>query len=135
MRSHLTLSMLLFLLAAGVAPGTAQAGCYEGLGADELAAMMASASDTPVILDVRTEGEFRSRDGHIAGAILVPVDMLADVLPRLESLRDREVVVVCRSGNRSSYASSMLCREGFGQVSNLAGGMNAWVRAGLPTER
>jgi rhodanese-related sulfurtransferase len=41
------------------------------------------------------------------------------------------VVTVCRSGTRSGRAASLLAREGR-QVSNLAGGMYAWARAGLP---
>ncbi len=45
--------------------------------------------ELPVVLDVRTEGEFNGRGGHIAGAILVPVDVLPEVLDQLTTLRYR----------------------------------------------
>jgi len=48
--------------------------------------------------------------------------------------RDRRVVVVCRSGNRSARATALLVRSGFEAV-NLNGGMRAWAEAGLPVER
>jgi len=80
-----------------------------------------------VVLDVREQHEFRS--GHIPGALHIP---LGELRRRLRDLdRDRPVIAVCRSGNRSRVAARLLTREGY-QVENLRGGMIAWMREHLP---
>jgi rhodanese-related sulfurtransferase len=48
--------------------------------------------------------------------------------------REREIVCVCRSGNRSSSAARQLSAAGF-KAANLRGGMIAWRRAGLPVKK
>ena len=81
------------------------------------------------ILDVREPYEWDA--GHIEGAIHVP---LAAVLSGGErDLLDpsRPVVVVCRSGNRSELAATMLQARGY-DARNLEPGMEGWARAGLP---
>jgi rhodanese-related sulfurtransferase len=50
-------------------------------------------------------------------------------------MKNREIVVVCRAGVRSSTAAAILTALGFDQVSNLKGGMLEWHEAGLPVER
>ena len=89
----------------------------------------------PLLLDVREPEEFVGELGHIAGSLLVPLDALAQRLPKLIGYCDREVVVVCRAGARSASAGAMLRRAGFTRVENLAGGMLQWIRAGLPVQR
>ncbi len=82
-----------------------------------------------VLLDVREVDEWNA--GHAPGARHVPLGEVAD---RLNSLpRDRRLVVLCRSGHRSSTATALLVRSGFDAV-NLDGGMRAWAGAGLPLE-
>jgi len=82
-----------------------------------------------VLLDVREVGEWKA--GHAPGARHVP---LGDVASRLDSLlRDRRLVLICRSGHRFSRAMALLVRSGFDAV-NLVGGMRAWAGAGLPLE-
>jgi rhodanese-related sulfurtransferase len=82
------------------------------------------------IIDVREPDEFTGELGHIPGAELVP---LATVLERAhEWSRDDELLVVCRSGGRSSRAAEALVRAGFRHVINLVGGMIAYRAAGLP---
>ncbi len=82
-----------------------------------------------VLLDVREVDEWKA--GHAPGARHVP---LGDVASRRDSLpRDRRLVVICRSGHRSSRATALLLRSGFDAV-NLDGGMRAWANAGLPLE-
>ena len=89
-----------------------------------------AAGERLLLLDVRELAEYRQ--GHVRGSTLIPLDQLA---LRLEELpRDRPVVAICRSGNRSSVATGMLRRAGF-EVANLRGGMLAWERQQLPLER
>lgn len=74
------------------------------------------------LLDVRTSGEFGS--GHLAGALNIPVDVLAGRLAELGD-KDVPVVVYCRSGARSARASQILTAAGFHSVADL-GGMHRW---------
>jgi len=82
-----------------------------------------------VILDVRTQGEYD--EGHIEGAVLMPVDELAARLDELS--RDDELLVYCRTGNRSSSAVSLLRDNGFTKIYHLKDGITAWIRARYPT--
>ena len=97
----------------------------------ELAGEMAGAA-SPVLLDVRTAGEFAA--GHIAGAINVPVTSLSGRLPSLGDLGGRPVVAICLSAHRSPPAVRLLRRTGI-DARQLAGGMIAWRMAGLPVVR
>jgi len=87
----------------------------------------------PFILDVRTAGEFSG--GHLAGAQLVPVQVLQLRLAELVEYRDKPLFVYCASGNRSTVAAKMLIDHGFKNVTNLNGGIHGWVKAGLPVTR
>jgi rhodanese-related sulfurtransferase len=61
------------------------------------------------------------------GGILCPLGKIKDFdIDELESLKDKEVIVYCRSGNRSGQATMMLETMGFKNVKNLTGGMLAW---------
>lgn len=80
------------------------------------------------VLDVRTQEEWE--EYHIPDATLIPLEELAarvDEVPR-----DREVVVVCRSGNRSKEGRGILERAGFTNVSNMKDGMIEWQAQGYP---
>jgi rhodanese-related sulfurtransferase len=80
-----------------------------------------------VVVDVRQPAEWRR--GHIQGSVNVPLGRLPHGLPRLPA--HATVVTVCASGHRSAAAARMLARAGR-EVENLAGGMRAWTKAGLP---
>jgi rhodanese-related sulfurtransferase len=86
-----------------------------------------------LVLDVREQSEFK--DGHITKARHVPLGQLKSQLASLDKYKDKPVVVVCRTGSRSSHACGILRKAGFGNVHNLAGGIMAWESAGLPKER
>jgi rhodanese-related sulfurtransferase len=92
-------------------------------------------ADRPVLLDVREPEEFVGDLGHIAGALLVPLDTLQLRLPKLAGFVDRPIVAICRAGARSASAVAMLKRAGFSRVVNLRGGMLAWSAAALPVQR
>jgi rhodanese-related sulfurtransferase len=84
-----------------------------------------------IVVDVRELYEWR--DGHIHGAVHIPLSTLAARTSELDP--SKEIVAVCRSGNRSMAAAKILASSGFSQVSNLAGGMIAWSRNGLSVRR
>lgn len=79
----------------------------------------------PILLDVRTPLE--NQQGNIGGKLL-PLGELPARIPELEPFRDREIVVYCRSGNRSGQAVQYLRSQGFEHVRNLHGGMLQWSR-------
>ena len=82
-----------------------------------------------VILDVRTVSEFDS--GHLEGAINIPIDELSGRLSELN--KDDELLVYCRTGNRSTTAVGILRENGYDQIYHMYGGIVAWNSAGLPT--
>ncbi len=76
------------------------------------------------VLDVRTPSEFRNL-GHIEGAALLPVDMIACAVATLPR-DDVPLLVYCEHGVRSAYAARFLARAGFPKVINMSGGMSCW---------
>jgi len=81
------------------------------------------------ILDVREPSEWEAV--HIPDATLIPLGELPQRLNEVP--RDQEVVVVCRSGNRSKQGRDILINAGFDRVTSMAGGMNDWQAQGFPT--
>lgn len=82
-----------------------------------------------LMLDVREQSEWD--EFHMPDARLIP---LAQLESRLNDLpRDREIVVVCRSGNRSQQGRDILLQAGFTSVTSMAGGMKDWQANGFPT--
>ena len=79
------------------------------------------------VLDVREPDEWAA--GHIPGATLIPLGQLASRLAELP--QDQQIVVVCRSGNRSATGRDLLLDAGFADVTSMGGGMNAWASQGL----
>ena len=86
-----------------------------------------------LVLDVREEKEFNT--GHILNAKLIPLGKLSEQMTELERYRDRPIVVVCRTGQRSASACALLGKKGFAQAYNLEGGVSAWQKASLPLEK
>ena len=80
------------------------------------------------VLDVREPGEYS--EGHIPGAVSVPQSDLA--LRLADVPKDRDVLVVCASGNRSLRSAGFLKAVGYDRVTNLAGGTGGWIEAGNP---
>ncbi|HQS03362.1 MAG: hypothetical protein B7Y07_11540 [Halothiobacillus sp. 24-54-40] len=89
--------------------------------------------DNVVLLDVRETDEFRGE--HIKGAKHMALGTLATKLGELESHKADQVLLYCRSGNRSSTAANMLVKAGFSNVGHLAGGIMAWKAESYPVVR
>ncbi len=98
------------------------------INANQLAELIQSGEDL-LLLDVRTAAEYEY-DGHIADSQLLPLSLLHG--PDVELPRDKSIICICRSGNRSQTACNYLLSQGFNDVTNLSGGIIAWKRAGLP---
>jgi len=84
--------------------------------------------DPPVILDVRSPGERKTR--RIENSLHLPLNHLEERL--LEVPQGKRLVIQCASGYRSSIGASLLRLHGINNVSDLAGGINAWEASGLP---
>lgn len=82
-----------------------------------------------ILIDVREPGEFAEE--HIPGAALVPLSQFDP--HKISQSDDTQLVLYCRSGNRSQIAARKLCEAGFKSVSQLAGGIAAWKAAGYST--
>ncbi|MFZ0284150.1 MAG: rhodanese-like domain-containing protein [Terriglobales bacterium] len=83
------------------------------------------------VLDVRREPEWQA--GHIEEAAWWPLDNFKVAAPEID--HDAPVAVHCKSGYRSMIACSLLQRAGFRNVTNVVGGFDSWLLAGLPVER
>jgi rhodanese-related sulfurtransferase len=83
------------------------------------------------VLDVREDWEFRN--GHVRGAIHVPVKRLPDRVAKLK--HDKPYAVICESGSRSRRAAGFLIEQGLDGAVSVRGGTNAWTRSGRPIVR
>lgn len=100
---------------------------------NSMAALQLINHKNAVVLDVREQSEYDA--GHVLNSKLIPLGKLKERLGELEKFRDQPIVVVCRSGNRSGTACSLLGKQGFTQAYNLAGGVLAWQKDKLPLEK
>jgi rhodanese-related sulfurtransferase len=99
----------------------------------DLLARMDKNDPSLVVLDVRTPAEFAA--GHVPGARNVSHDQLAAKLAELEPLRDKDVVLYCRSGRRTLLAEDVLRKAGFTKLLHLDGDYLAWEAQRRPVER
>lgn len=84
-----------------------------------------------IVVDVREPGEFAG--GRIKGSVNMPLSRFgADALP---DGKGKQIVLTCAAGRRSAMALAQCARAGVAVDTHLAGGMGAWMRAGLPVER
>ncbi len=81
-----------------------------------------------LFLDVRSAAEWNQ--GHIPDSLLIPLDELPRRLSELP--RDRDIVVVCKSGVRSREGAAILRKAGFTRVTGLSGGLQDWIAARYP---
>jgi phage shock protein E len=99
MKTYLLIILLIF---------TFLSGCSQ-VSDETLRAAHIAVDNGAIILDVRTPKEYRKK--HIKGAMNIPVEELHNLYVRLA--KDKAIVVYCRSGNRSSTATSFLSKKGY----------------------
>ena len=97
-----------------------------------------SEGQSPLIVDVREHSEFSAM--HIEGSLHVPRGILEsacdynyeETIPELVEARDRDIVVVCRSGNRSVLAAYTMRLMGYSRISSMKTGLRGWNDYELP---
>lgn len=118
---------VLAVAAAIYTPTLIQTGTYGDVSVSEAYDLIQNEPEL-VVLDVRTQTEYD--DGHIEGAILIPVTELPDRLDELSA--DDVMLVYCRTGNRSGTAMGILGENGFSKVYHMHEGISTWIAEGLP---
>ena len=113
--------IVLFILSAcGLSEESSETKDYQDVTVEEARNLI---KDSKVkVIDVRTKEEFAQ--GHIPDAVLIPLQELEERL--LELNKDEHYLIVCRSGNRSAQASTILVEHDFNHIDNMLGGMIEW---------
>jgi phage shock protein E len=86
-----------------------------------------------LLLDVRTPAEYS--EGHLPGAVNIPHTELAARIGELSDARSRDIVVYCRSGNRTTQALKVLGDAGFQRLFHLKGDFQGWSGQDRPVIR
>ncbi len=89
--------------------------------------------DQAIFLDIRTNNEFAN--GHITGAINIPEIDLEKRINDLIKHKEKEIIVYCQTGVKTSKSCKTLKNHGFNNVSNLSGGLTAWTNENYPVEK
>ncbi len=135
----MTLKLTLFLLLSLITSTIRAAGLGE-VSAEQLQALQQN--EHALVIDVRTEPEWQAtgiipgsqklqsftRDGQFDSA-----KWLAD-LQKLKTSPDQPVILVCRSGNRSSKVGEFLIQQGMPKVYHLTNGIQSWIKSGRPVQ-
>jgi len=121
---------------AGIIEGTIKvieytAASYAELSAEQAAEVLQNTN--PLILDVRTQGEFQQ--GYIQGANLLPVQVLQQNMQKLAEYKNQDILIYCATGNRSTVASRLLIENGFKKIYNLRYGISDWSQRGFQVVR
>ncbi|MDD2808661.1 rhodanese-like domain-containing protein [Rhodoferax sp.] len=115
--------MLLWPMLNGAGPGA--------LTADGAVQLMNR--EKAVVIDICEPAEYAQ--AHVVGAKNIPMGQLADKLPGAVKNKALPVILVCRSGARSSRALGIVKKLGYENVQSLSGGLGAWRSANLPIEK
>jgi len=89
-------------------------------------------ADAPLVVDVRTPGEFQR--GHVPGAVNIPYQQVGARLSELGELNGRDIVLYCEVGPRAQRAEASLRAAGVERLYLLEGSMAAWRQSQLPVE-
>lgn len=118
--------LLVILVIIGVVmvmkPFSSNASTFKDISTQEAKALYTQ--DGYILLDVRTVAEFK--EYHADGAVNIPLQEIEQKLGEIP--KDKTLLVVCRSGNRSRQAIEILSKHGYDKMFNVAGGMGAWPK-------
>ena len=103
---------------------------YENISVNEAVTILDERPNDVLMLDVRTPEEFQQ--GNVEGSKLLPLQVFAQKIQALDEYKDKEVLIICRSGSRSGVAASYLSKSGFSKVKNISGGLMSWYQSGYP---
>lgn len=95
---------------------------------------LADAAKKPTVIDVRTAEEWKT-DGFIKDSVNISLVDLFSSLDKLPKDKAAAIVVLCKAGHRGALAMMALRQIGYTNVTNLGGGLGAWVAAQLPVEK
>ena len=84
-----------------------------------------------VMIDVREPSEIKALAYDVEGIKTIPLGQIKERMGEIP--KDKEIILACRSGNRSMRAAKMLVANGYKNVYNMDGGINAWSQKGLET--
>lgn len=90
--------------------------------------------DNVVVLDVREPWEYYGDTGHVKGSLHLPMGELPDKIEQIQRLSNKNIAVICNSGNRSYSVCEYLKDLGFEKVFNVRGGIIQWHLSGLDVE-
>jgi len=97
---------------------------------DTIAAIKLINYENAQVLDVRDDSEYAA--GHLPNSKHIPAEKMSERWHELEKYKENPILVIYKSGVRSSKPSSVLHKNGFTKVHDLKGGIDAWRRANLP---
>jgi rhodanese-related sulfurtransferase len=119
------IALIVYLIATSAGGGTSN-GLAREINTDEAYKMYQSGT---LVVDVRTQEEWD--EYHAPNTTLIPLDQLPNRLSELP--KDKEILVVCRSGNRSQEGRDILLSAGYNATS-MTGGLKEWYAKGYPIE-
>ena len=119
-RNKIRLLLVALLVAMLAGCGQSPAGAGADISVDE--ALRLWQNKEAILIDVRTPAEYR--DGHIPGVANIPLDELEKRIGEIP--KDKKVVLICRTGNRSAQGTKLLRSKGFSNVYNSTSGMTSW---------
>jgi rhodanese-related sulfurtransferase len=119
-------AIVVYLIASSARGGSSASGLARDVSADKAYQMYQGGT---FVVDVRTQEEWD--EYHVPNTTLIPLDQLPNRLSELP--KDKEIVVICRSGNRSQEGRDILLSAGYNATS-MTGGVKEWYAKGYPIE-
>jgi rhodanese-related sulfurtransferase len=131
---HNWLSFVAMFAIAGMLAGGEALRKVRGVGALDATNVLRLLNDRDaMIVDVGNVREYK--DGHIPQARHIPFNGLQEQLGELAKIKDKPIVLYCRTGVTSQSACALLKQNGFTDVYSLNGGLPTWLDANLPISR
>jgi rhodanese-related sulfurtransferase len=127
-----TINLFIILFAILLVPGLSAAQT-DGVAQIKSVNVPALLADGALFIDVREANEVEALAYDLPGVLNLPLSEFSDRLQELP--QDRQIILACRTGKRSTEAAALLTDEGFTQLHHLTGGIVAWETAGLSVRK